>query len=182
MRRMLPLFLLAALPAFADIVTIQASPYQPIANTPPLVVQPSSASGIADINNSADAFWVTFAGMDLNQGAVQGHGYSGGSPCCYAVPVAGPGPAYLSGGYGSPFTRNINSSGLYFSTGQTAGGITIHFQESQHSLAFLWGSIDGQVGQQNLVSFGNGSTVDGSQVETLAGTINGFQGFNGSAW
>src|ERR1035438_7152107 len=106
MRRMLPLFLLAALPALEDIVIIQASPYQPIANTPPLVVQPSTQSGLADINTNADAYWVTFAVMDAIQGVVQGHGYDP-SPCCYAVPVAGPGPVYLSGGFGSPLTSQI---------------------------------------------------------------------------
>jgi hypothetical protein len=186
MKRMLPLFLLAALPALADIVIIHASPTEAVAYTLPIVVQPSTQSGLADINTNADAYWVTFAGMDAIQGVVQGHGYDP-SPCCYAVPVAGPGPEYLTGGFGSPLTSEISSSGLYFSTGQTSQGITIHFRDSQNSLAFLWGSIDGTPGSQNLVSFGDGhgnliGTVTGHQVETAAGTINGFQGFDGSAW
>lgn len=188
MRRMLPLFLLAALPAFADTVTIHASTTQPVAYTLSNVLQPTSLSGEIAINTSGDAYWITFEGMDPNQGVVQGHGHDGGGgECCYAVPVAGPDPDYLTGGYGSPFTSDMSKSGLYFSTGTTSDGITIHFQALQHSLAFLWGSIDGDSGKQNLVSFGDGhgnviGTVYGSTVESLAGTVNGFQGFNGSAW
>ncbi|MCW6509385.1 Npun_F0296 family exosortase-dependent surface protein [Lichenifustis flavocetrariae] len=75
-------------------------------------------------------------------------------------------------------TTDISASGNYLSTG--TGTITLTFSTPETSLALLWGSID----QGNSITFDNGDTLTGAQVQTTtAGFVsNGFQGPGGSAY
>jgi hypothetical protein len=179
MRRMLPLFLLAAaLPAFADIVTITASLTRPVAG-PGLDVYAVQPTVKGTGNFSGIGYFVTFNGLPGGQGVVQG-ALSGK----YAIPVAGQidlADAFLTGGYNSALTTDIPPdlpSGMYFSTGET-GTIDIHFYASQHSLALLWGSID----PYNSLSFAGGeNTVTLGGADVPDSPDNGTQTFKGSSW
>ena len=113
-----------------------------------------------------------------DQGIVQGSVPSS----IHAVPVAGvtPGgaPTYLTGDYGSTQTSDPLLSGNYLSTG--AGSITVTFDRPEISLGLLWGSID----TSNRVTFDNGDTLTGAQIQALAFGFagNGYQGPGGSAY
>jgi hypothetical protein len=175
MRRMLPLFLLAAaLPAFADIV--EASLTRPTAGPGLIEVQPSVV-GLGPFAGSG--YSVTTIGLADNQGAVRGA--SGGN---YAIPVAGRSGAtneYLLGGFNSGLTTVAGDSGIYFSTGNT-GTINIHFVAPQRSFALLWGSIDVP---NSLSLSGDGSlTITGAEVQAATAhfTTDGSQTYGGSAW
>ena len=131
---------------------------------------------------SGAGYSVAFTNVASGQGVVQG-----AAAGLHAVPVAGVSggvPTYLTGGYGSAMTTDINASGDYLSTGGPGGQITITFTTPQSSLALLWGSIDGG----NLLTLSGGSivgtdTLMGSQLQAINGFAgNGFQGLDGSAY
>ena len=113
-----------------------------------------------------------------NQGIVQGSIPSS----IHAVPVAGVTagnePTYLTGDYGSTQTTDPLASGNYLSTG--TGSITVTFDRPEISLGLLWGSID----TSNSVTFDNGDTFTGAQIQALALGFagNGYQGAGGSAY
>ncbi len=137
---------------------------------------------------------IDLAGAPLGTATIVGSGYTvvfngathqgvvkGNNTGLNAVPVAGVGPQYFTGDYGSSLTTNVANSGKYLSTG--IGSVTINFTTPEDSFALLWGSID----PSNALTFYSGSTV----VYTLTGAnlssgygipATGFQGFGGSAY
>jgi hypothetical protein len=111
-----------------------------------------------------------------NQGVVRGA--LGGQ---YAIPVAGPGPSFLTGDAGSPTTTDAAAAGQYLSTG--IGDIILTFTTVQTGLSLLWGSIDGYNSLQLFNGATPGSVVTGAMASNAAGVPdNGFQGFQGSAF
>jgi hypothetical protein len=132
---------------------------------------------------SGTGYSVSFA-VDADQGVVRG-----ALDGRYAVPVGGVTggePEYLTGGFGSALTTNVDDSGNYFSTG--TGTITITFTTPQSWFALLWGSVDkGDPGDPgNLLTFNDAANfqVTGQDVQTAAtGFVrNGYQGAGGSAY
>ena len=179
MKRILALLLLAGLPAVADSFT--ASLYSPLAGSG--TVTPITLTGILTPSQApivGTGYSVSFAGVDPNQGVVNGD-LSG----VHAVPVAGVtggGDAeYLTGDWGSPLTSNIGASGNYLSTG-SPGTITITLDSPAYWLALLWGSID--TSNSMTLTVGTAYTITGTDVQgAAAGFVsNGFQGPGGSAW
>lgn len=164
------------LSASASAATITSLLYTP--SIPAGTLTPVDLSGITAPSNAGFAgtgYSVSFSGVAAGQGVVQGH--LGGA---HAVPVAGSGPDYLTGGIGSALTTDITQAGNYFSTG--LGSITITFVEPQNSVALLWGSVD----FSNSLTFNDvaNTVVTGTQIQglTLGFTSNGAQGPGGSAW
>jgi hypothetical protein len=183
MRRVLPLFLLAAaLPAFAD---IEANLTRPIAG-PGLdvwAVQPDHTFQAGTFSGSG--YYVTLSTLDPDQGAVQGDSGVHAIPVAGGILVAGKMEnTYLTGGFdSSTLTPESGASGRYFSTGNT-GTIDIHFYASQQSVALLWGSID-TTNSLTLSSGVQSLIVTGTQVQNAFSQfthINGDQNYGGSAW
>lgn len=166
--------------ANATVVAL-ADLYLPLFPTGPstTVVGVQNATAPSQTTYSGGGYKISFNGVGSDQGIVQGSVPS----TIHAVPVAGvtlPGgaPTYLTGDYGSSTTTNPLLSGNYLSTG--TGSITVTFDAPQISLGLLWGSID----LSNSVTFSNGDTLTGTEVQALAAGFasNGFQGPGGSAY
>lgn len=113
-----------------------------------------------------------------------------------------------SGQYAAPIINRSGAAytGSYFSTGKTsgtaiastgadayrvdpnsAGVITIHFSRNETNLGLLWGSVDGRVGAENVLSFYNSGryvgSITGAQVAAAAGvSVYGVQSYGGSAY
>lgn len=168
--------------ANASIIDIQASLYSPLVpkgtetviNTQG-VATPASGVGVVTQGSGANSYTLAF-NVASNQGIVQGDA-SG----VHAAPVAGvtnKAPTYLTGNFGSKETTDVSKSGTYLSTG--LGTITLTFATPQKSLALLWGSID----SSNFLTFANGDSVTGAQVQKLASGFvgEGDRGAGGSAY
>jgi hypothetical protein len=167
--------LLAASAGIASAATIQASFFTPLAGPGPVVLDLTAITAPSSGFISGSGYTVSFA-VAAGQGVV-----IGAVPLLHAVPVAGVtggAPEYLTGGFGSALTTDVDSSGNYFSTG--TGTITISFTTPQTWLALLWGSVDAG----NSLSFSDGTVVTGVEIQSLlAGFVsNGFQGPGGSAY
>jgi hypothetical protein len=137
----------------------------------------------AEVGGGANPYAITFNGVGSDEGVVQ-NSVAGE----YAVPVAGGStgnPEYLTAGFGSTLTSNIDNSGNYLSTG--TGTITLTFTTTQHWLELLWGSID--TGNSLTVDDGSGTggtnfTETGTALQQIVEgfTTNGSQGVGGSAY
>jgi len=169
--------------------TVLASLYSPIPTSGSTVTS-ISLTGIttpsqAEVGGGTSGlpYAITFAGVGSDEGVVQ-NSDSGE----YAVPVAGGttgDPEYLTAGYGSTLTSNINDSGNYLSTGTET--ITLTFTSTQHWLVLLWGSID--TGNSVTIDDGSGTgganfTETGTALQQIVEgfTTNGSQGVGGSAY
>lgn len=184
---MLNRFLLSgvALCAFASVANatpiVTASLFTPVAPSgstlTPIVLNGVGIATPSQTTISGNGYTISFTGEASTQGVVNGTLAN-----THAVPVAGVmngNATYLTGDYNSALTSNVANSGNYLSSGNT-GTIRISFTTAQTSLALLWGSID----SSNLLTFSNGDTVTGTQVQLAAANFasNGFQGPGGSAY
>jgi hypothetical protein len=165
----------------AEADTLMASLFSPL---PPSGMSPVSIdlSGITAPSQTpitGSGYSISFTGVASNEGVVQ-NSTAGVAAVPVAGVTAGNAAEYLTGGFGSALTTDINSSGNYLSTG--TGTITITFTAPQMSLALLWGSID----QGNSVTLNDASSfqVTGTMVQAAAAGFvsNGFQGPGGSAY
>ena len=124
--------------AHASTITITSSTTTPETLTNPIVINTGNTTGNAPLSGTSAGvnYTVTYAGgaPGLVNGSSSGN---------YAIPVAGSSngsPTYLTGGYGSAQTTNVNNAGSYFSTG--TGSITFTFSSPVSTIELLWGSID----------------------------------------
>ena len=171
---------MASVAQAAPITNFQESLTSPIPPTGSVLV-PITLPTVGNTAFAGTGFSIAF-NTASNNGVVQGTLAN-----VHAVPVAGvsgSSPTYLTDGFGSATTTNINASGNYLSTGGAGATITITFTAPQTSLALLWGSIDAS----NLLTLSGGSivgsdTLTGTQLQSISGFAgNGFQGPNGSAY
>ena len=164
--------------AHASTITINSSTTTAQVLKNPVVINTGSTTGNATLTGSSAGvnYTVTYAGGA--PGLVKGSSTNN-----YAVPVAGSvngSPTYLTGGYMSAQTTDINNAGSYFSTG--TGSITFTFSSPVNTIELLWGSVD----DYNSLSLGlgNGDVITGTQVQNATPGFagNGSQGIGGSAY
>ncbi len=164
--------------AHASTISINSSTTTPQTLVNPIVINTGNTTGTAPLSGTSAGvnYTVTYAGT--SPGLV-----TSSSPGNYAIPVAGStstgSPTYLTGGYGSAQTSNINNAGSYFSTG--TGSITFTFSAPVNTVERLWGSIDNSF----ALSLGLGNDgISGTQVQNATPGIsgNGNQGVGGSAY
>ena len=163
--------------AHASTITINSSTTAAQQLQSPIIINTGSTTGNAPLTGTSAGvtYNVTYAGgaPGLVTGSSSGN---------YAIPVAGSmngSPTYLTGGYMSAQTTNVNNAGAYFSTG--TGSVTFTFSSPVNTIELLWGSID----NYNSLSLGLGSdVVSGTQVQNATSGFagNGNQGFGGSAY
>lgn len=177
MRRLLLASLLAStaltLPAMAVSVTGSTTAPTPMPGMTTAIDLQSRALGNAGFSGMGYSLaFSTPGGQGVVRGALGGQ---------YAIPVAGAGPVFLTGDFGSATTASAASAGNYLSTG--IGSITLTFTAVQNGFSMLWGSIDTFNSLQLFNGLTAGSIVTGAVAATAAGVpANGFQGFQGSAY
>jgi hypothetical protein len=158
--------------------TIAASLFSPPLGTDPTLIDLSGITPPSQAPVTGTGYSIAFTGAGAGEGVVKGS-----IAAVRAVPVAGVtagNPEYLTGGFGSALTTNIDSSGNYLSTG--TGTITITFSTPETALALLWGSID--TGNSLTLNDAGNFAITGTDVQNAAAGFvgNGFQGPGGSAY
>jgi hypothetical protein len=107
----------------------------------------------------------------------------------YAAPITdAAGTAYAGKYFSTELTSSPSiSTSSYVVSPKSSGIIDFNFATSQSYLGLLWGSVDGEPGQENVLSFYNGTTplgsITGGQVAADANvSANGVQSYGGSAY
>ncbi len=175
------MLILGAASGVAEADSVTASLFSPLApvGSPLVAIDLTGISTPSQAGIIGTGYSIAFSSVAPDEGVVQNS-----TSDVAAVPVAGVAsgnvPDYLTVGYGSALTANINDSGNYLSTG--LGTITITFTTPQKSLALLWGSID--TGNSLTLNDAANYTVTGTAVQQAAAGFvsDGYQGPGGSAY
>ncbi|GBR76987.1 Npun_F0296 family exosortase-dependent surface protein [Acidiphilium acidophilum] len=106
----------------------------------------------------------------------------------YAAPITdAAGTAYSGPYFSTGLTSDPSISGSYSVSPTSNGTIDFTFGTSQSYLGLLWGSVDGQPNNENVLSFYNGSTllgsITGAEVAAAANVpATGVRTYGGSAY
>ncbi|OZB26677.1 MULTISPECIES: PEP-CTERM sorting domain-containing protein [unclassified Acidiphilium] len=157
--------------AYAGAISFFGSPTTILTGTTPVAAKTGTTNGVT----------ITTAAP----GAI----VNGSSPDHYAAPITSSGTAYTGNYFSTGLTSNpsITTTGGYSVSPTSSGIIDFNFATSQSYLGLLWGSVDGQLGYENVLSFYNGNTllgsVTGAEIAAAANVpATGVRTYGGSAY
>lgn len=130
--------------AHADAITFFGSPTTILQGTTPVAAIAGTTGDVTVQTNTPGAI-VTGSATNL-----------------YAAPITADGTAYTGAYFSTGLTTPSIANGSPSVTPTSNGVIDFSFSQQQRYFGLLWGSVDGQTGYENVLSFYNSSGLIGS--------------------
>ena len=142
-------------PASAALVTIDLVQDRTVAAP----VSPFALMGLG--SGTADT---AFGGSSVTVGGITAT-FSGPNTGVFTgtTPPSGPVAASVFG--------DLDHTQKYLSAGGSGGQVTLTYATAQDSLNLLWGTVDQDVNRNLLITVGNGFSIDGAAIYSLASTF-----------